>query len=69
MNEEDRTNTLRWLHENANPIIGLWAAERLGAPKEEVGRLRAAMLAHPAVDYWINCLLGKRRAPNDTQQL
>lgn len=60
---EDRERALNWLYETGNPIIRLWAAERLGAPADELARLRAEMIAHPAVQYWVDCLLSAAEKP------
>lgn len=55
---EERTKALNWLYDKGNPVIRLWAAERLGAPAAELDKRRTDMLAHPTVQYWLGCLLG-----------
>lgn len=56
MTETERARALSWLYDAGNPIIKLWAAERLGAPFTELESLRVEMLNHTAVQYWLGCL-------------
>ena len=53
MNAAERDNALQWLYEKGNPILRLLAAGRLGLEQED---LRAQMLAHGDVRYWLSCL-------------
>lgn len=56
MTKEERARALNWLYEEGNPVLRLWAAERLGAAGDELAALRGEMLNHPDVQYWLGCL-------------
>ncbi len=60
---KERIHILEWLKVKGNPIIAIWAAERLGAPQGEIHRFRVEMLAQPTVQYWIGCLLQVAEKP------
>lgn len=63
LTDGEKTKALNWLYDAGNPVIKLWAAERLGVSGEELARLRADMLQHPDVQYWVNCLLEVAKNP------
>lgn len=58
ISSDERARALNWLYDEGNPVLKLWAAERLGVSSGERARLRGEMLRHPAVQYWLDCLLG-----------
>jgi hypothetical protein len=60
---QDKLKATNYLYDNSNPILKLWAAERLGAPEAELLRLRQDMLAHPDVRYWLERLLHRSEKP------
>lgn len=60
---EEKTRALNWLYDAGNPVLKLWAAERLGVQADELERLRAEMLRHPTVQYWLHCLLAFMEKP------
>lgn len=60
---EERARALNWLYDRGNPVLRLWAAERLGVPAGEQEKLRGDMLSHPDVQYWLGCLLSFSEKP------
>lgn len=57
MKADERARCLNWLYDMGNPVLKLWAAERLKISADELARLRGDMLRYPAVQYWLGCLL------------
>jgi hypothetical protein len=60
---EEKTRALNWLYDAGNPVLKLWAAERLSIPADELERLRTVMLQYPTVQYWLDCLLSLAEKP------